>query len=82
MKWLKDTIRNELNELLGNEGFRDAQNSTSVLTAQRFLTRAPQKKLFSFDVAILAKNTDGEYCTMCGPNFCAAKLTHDLRKLK
>ncbi len=27
------------------------------------------------------KHTDGEYCTMCGPNFCAAKLTHDLRKL-
>ncbi len=29
-----------------------------------------------------AGHTDGEYCTMCGPNFCAAKLTHDLRKLK
>ncbi len=28
-----------------------------------------------------AGHTDGEYCTMCGPNFCAAKLTHDLRKL-
>jgi phosphomethylpyrimidine synthase len=24
---------------------------------------------------------NGKYCTMCGPNFCAAKLTHDLRKL-
>ena len=29
-----------------------------------------------------AGHTDGEYCTMCGPNFCAAKLTHDLRRLK
>ncbi|MBD8993330.1 MAG: phosphomethylpyrimidine synthase, partial [Prevotella sp.] len=29
-----------------------------------------------------AGHTDGEYCTMCGPNFCAAKLTHDLRKFK
>ena len=29
-----------------------------------------------------AGHTDGEYCTMCGTNFCAAKLTHDLRKLK
>jgi ribosomal protein L27 len=28
------------------------------------------------------RHTDGEYCTMCGPNFCAAKLTHDLRKFK
>lgn len=26
-----------------------------------------------------AGHTDGEYCTMCGPNFCAAKLTHDLK---
>ncbi len=64
MKWLKDTIRNELNKLLGDEGFKDAQDSTSVLTARRFLTRDPQKKLFSFDVAILAKNTDGEYCRL------------------
>ncbi len=29
-----------------------------------------------------AGHTDGEYCTMCGPNFCAAKLTHDLRKIR
>lgn len=25
------------------------------------------------------KHTDGEYCTMCGPNFCAAKISHDLK---
>ena len=24
--------------------------------------------------------TDGEYCTMCGPNFCAMRLTKDLHK--
>lgn len=23
-------------------------------------------------------HTEGEYCTMCGPNFCAAKLSHDM----
>ena len=23
---------------------------------------------------------DGEYCTMCGPNFCAMRLSNDLRK--
>ncbi len=28
-----------------------------------------------------AGHTEGQYCTMCGPDFCAAKLTHDLRKL-
>lgn len=26
------------------------------------------------------RHTDGEYCTMCGPNFCAMKLSHDIRK--
>ena len=24
---------------------------------------------------------DGRYCTMCGPNFCAMRLSHDVRKL-
>jgi len=23
---------------------------------------------------------DGEYCTMCGPNFCAMRIAHDIRK--
>ena len=23
---------------------------------------------------------DGEYCTMCGPNFCAMRLSRDLKK--
>ncbi|MCQ2374380.1 MAG: phosphomethylpyrimidine synthase ThiC [Salinivirgaceae bacterium] len=23
---------------------------------------------------------DGEYCTMCGPNFCAMRIAHDVRK--
>lgn len=26
--------------------------------------------------------TDGEYCTMCGPNFCAMRLSKELRKNK
>lgn len=24
---------------------------------------------------------DGEYCTMCGPNFCAMRISRDLRKM-
>lgn len=28
------------------------------------------------------RHTDGEYCTMCGPNFCAMKLSHDLQSMK
>ena len=26
-------------------------------------------------------HTDGEYCTMCGPNFCALRLSHDLQSM-
>ena len=26
------------------------------------------------------RHTDGEYCTLCGPNFCAMKLSRDIRK--
>ena len=28
------------------------------------------------------RHTDGEYCTMCGPNFCAMKLSRDLSQIK
>ena len=46
---------------------------------QFHLSLDPERSLQYFEEA---GHTDGEYCTMCGPNFCAAKLTHDLRKLK
>ena len=26
------------------------------------------------------KHVDGEYCTMCGPNFCAMRLSRELKK--
>ena len=26
------------------------------------------------------KHLDGEYCTMCGPNFCAMKLSRDIKR--
>ena len=28
------------------------------------------------------RHTDGEYCTMCGPHFCAMKLSRDLKEIK
>ena len=46
---------------------------------QFHLSLDPERSLQYFEEA---GHTDGEYCTMCGPNFCAAKLTHDLRKIK
>ena len=39
----------------------------------------PEKALEYFQEG---RHTDGEYCTMCGPNFCAMKLTHDLQSMK
>ena len=46
---------------------------------QFHLSRDPERALQYFEEA---GHTDGEYCTMCGPDFCAAKLTHDLRRIK
>lgn len=39
------------------------------------LSLDPERALEYFKAA---GHEDGEYCTMCGPNFCAAKLSHDL----
>ena len=46
---------------------------------QFHLSLDPERALQYFEEA---GHTEGEYCTMCGPNFCAAKLAHDLRRLK
>ena len=70
------------------KGHPGAQIRDNALSKARFdfrwrdqfhLSLDPERALQYFEEA---GHTDGEYCTMCGPNFCAAKLTHDLRKLK
>jgi phosphomethylpyrimidine synthase len=45
---------------------------------QFHLSLDPERALQYYEEA---GHTDGEYCTMCGPDFCAARLSHDLRKL-
>ena len=69
------------------KGHPGAQIRDNALSKARFdfrwrdqfhLSLDPERALQYFEEA---GHTDGEYCTMCGPNFCAAKLTHDLRKL-
>ena len=69
------------------KGHPGAQVRDNALSKARFdfrwrdqfhLSLDPERALQYFEEA---GHTDGEYCTMCGPNFCAAKLTHDLRKL-
>lgn len=64
LKSLKYIVKNKLNEILNGTYFRDAQDSTSVLTARLFFTNDSNKKEFSFDVAILAKNSQGDYCRL------------------
>ena len=41
------------------------------------LSLDPEKALEYFKAG---HHEDGEYCTMCGPNFCAMKLSRDLKK--
>ena len=57
---LKDTIRNVLNKAVGGKFFSDAQDSTSCLTALLHFKDTPNVE-FSFDVAIIKKNPNGNY---------------------
>ena len=69
------------------KGHPGAQVRDDALSKARFDFRWRDQFHLSFDPERAlqyfkeAGHTEGEYCTMCGPNFCAAKLTHDLRKL-
>ena len=45
--------------------------------AQFHLSLDPDRALDYFNEG---RHTDGEYCTMCGPNFCAMKLSRYIRK--
>ena len=57
---LKDTIRSTLNKAVGGKFFSDAQDSTSCLTALLHFGKTSNIK-FSFDVAIIKKNPNGNY---------------------
>ena len=57
---LKDTIRNDLNKAVGGKFFSDTQDSTSCLTALLHFKDTPNVE-FSFDVAIIKKNPNGNY---------------------
>ena len=62
---LKKEVMDFLDKIIVEEGeFKNCQDSTSTITARLIVDG---KLEFSFDVAILAKNKDGEFC----------KLIHD-----
>lgn len=60
LRLLKETVRNALNRAERNEFFSDAQDSTSCLTALLHFKDTPTVE-FSFDVAIIKKNPNGNY---------------------
>lgn len=70
------------------KGHPGAQVRDNALSKARFdfrwkdqfnLALDPEKALQYYKESAV---TDGEYCTMCGPNFCAMRLTRDLQKDK
>ena len=63
LKKLKDTVRNELNKIVNNTFFSDGKDSKSVITSLLHFRESPQVE-FSFDVAILAKNSKGNWCRL------------------
>ena len=50
-----------LNEIMENTPFRNCQDSTAVITS-RWTTK--QDLVFSFDIAILVQNSNGNFCRM------------------
>ena len=67
-------------------GHPGAQVRDNALSKARFEFRWKDQFNLSFDPERAFQYykdsavTDGEYCTMCGPNFCAMRLSKDLHK--
>ena len=62
LKSLKDTVRNELNKIV-HDTFSDGKDSKSVVTSLLHFQETPRVE-FSFDIAILAKNKNGNWCRL------------------
>lgn len=60
LRLLKNTVRNALNKAERKDFFSDAMDSRSCLTTLLHFNDSPNVE-FSFDVAILTKNRNGDY---------------------
>lgn len=60
-EWLKNTIMNFLNKILEDTPFKNCQDSTAVITS-RWVSKDGLE--FSFDIAILVRNSVGTFCRM------------------
>ncbi len=63
LRKLKDIVRNLLNKIVKDTLFGDGKDSHSVITSILHFTDTPKVK-FSFDIAILAKNSKGNFCRL------------------
>ena len=63
LRKLKDIVRNSLNKIVKDTLFSDGKDSHSVITSILHFTDTPKVK-FSFDMAILAKNSKGNFCRL------------------
>ena len=59
-------------------GYLSALQNSGVRPKDQFDLSLDPERAFSYFHA--GRHTDGEYCTMCGPNFCAMRLSRDLKK--
>lgn len=68
------------------KGHPAAQIRDNALSKARFEFRWRDQFQLSLDPErseeyfLEGHHNDGEYCTMCGPNFCAMRLSHDIQK--
>ena len=60
-EWLKNTVMNFLNKILEDTPFKNCQDSTAVITS-RWVSKNGLE--FSFDIAILVRNSVGTFCRM------------------
>ena len=67
LKKLKDTVRDSLNRIVGNTWFSDGRDSRSVITSILHFKDSPKVE-FSFDIAILARNSNGNLCRLIHNN--------------
>lgn len=67
LKKLKDTVRNSLNKIVGKTWFSDGKDSRSVITSILHFKDSPEVE-FSFDIAILGKNSKGNLCRLIHNN--------------
>lgn len=63
LRHLKEVIQISLNKIMNHNCFSNSKDSTSVLTAILHFKDSPQFN-FSVDIAILAKNRQGNWCRL------------------